>query len=1321
MAATTLAVLSFVITVVQSVRARKRQKKLEKEAKARQDAAKGFMVPIEGFPSELGIAYGRNKIGGVRVFHETQSSYGATDPAPGGVEWHNKMKTSSLGSKSEFMIVQQALCIGPINRVVHLLVDERDYDDEFFRKVGADDPEYSQGGKGGLVIHTYTDGGVSDPLVELNAYNRTSAKFNNIAYLTGIFRLNRDDPQFNAVPQIQALVEGMRIHTIVGAPGSYTLSAERVYSNNPAYVLLDYLLNKTYGRGLPLEFIDLHTFKIAADICDTVVKANAPKNGKFWEHTEAPRDIKLYECNLTLSTADSIRRNIETILETMGQAELIWSSGSYKLSLFYPKVYDGSAYETGDVVQYEGAPGEKDLYRSLVDSNTDVPGTGNWARDVVSAYISDDEIDESGDATRNWPNAQERFNFVSVRYIDESYEFEDNVASWPFRLSTVDGPAEIRGEWSAVEKYNQSDVVESGGMQWQLKTGFDYVSATAPSFDENWILYDGSKVYNQFLQEDGGLPLETEFFETGCTDYYHALAKAEQRCRSSRESIIYKFTGLPILNHLEPGDIIRVNSDILNIFGELMRIEETKVLSSGGIDITAVRFDARILAWNADDDEVVNIPAAISTSVAQASGLVFNSNNTDVSFTSGKLQWTAADDGRVNRYEIVYTPGPISAIDENTSWSKLGETIDLAFDVPPLVGATYTFAVIAITYDGRRAPINNSDTGSSWPKIEVGINKVNINDWAVTTVSVYKEASLLPTTPTGGVYDFDQLALSAVPAGWEGSPPTATATTKIWVSHAVVSALGATGDVSSLTWSKPTLYQDTSVTGRLEPAAVGVLADENGVNFGYDSAVGVLRVFAGTIEVTTSTGTTFSVVSVTNCAVTINNTIGSPNKGKYTVTSLTGSTGSAILRAVYNGKQFDYSLSISALNQGYSRDITPPPSPSGVTVTTAFSNIFVQLASLPAYTVGHGHDETIVYGAEGTAPVFADAVEVGRFRGTHFRLPSEMGKAYRLWFKNETVDGIASVNPFGGTNGVDATTGKINGVDLGPLIVEATNLADQAVNGDKLAVGAIAVGSAAIANGAIVNAMIANAAIDTANIANAAITSALIDDAAITSAKILNAAITSAKIANTIQSDNYSATNNTGWQINKSGTMYINQINARGTIYSENAYVRGDVEASSIKAGSANIIDTLMLQGETVVVKGVASSTATLSFNNSWATKLSKSISFPDASGSSGVSLSAYGICGLTGPLDSEAPSYATSQPVHARILRNGVDITGQMTLASCLYKITSGAGGGSGSIEFVDFPGAGTHTYQLQLKTSGASYSGTTSYLLLSVDGAKR
>ena len=68
-----------------------------------------------------------------------------------------------------------------------------------------------------------------------------------------------------------------------------------------------------------------------------------------------------------------------------------------------------------------------------------------------------------------------------------------------------------------------------------------------------------------------------------------------------------------------------------------------------------------------------------------------------------------------------------------------------------------------------------------------------------------------------------------------------------------------------------------------------------------------------------------------------------------------------------------------------------------------------------------------------------------------------------------------------------------------------------------------------------------------------------------------NAAINNAKIGGDIWSSNWDWNN--GWYLQRSGNLYC-----------ANAYVRGDVQATSLKVDSANIVSTLHLQGEAVTV-----------------------------------------------------------------------------------------------------------------------------------------
>jgi hypothetical protein len=142
----------------------------------------------------------------------------------------------------------------------------------------------------------------------------------------------------------------------------------------------------------------------------------------------------------------------------------------------------------------------------------------------------------------------------------------------------------------------------------------------------------------------------------------------------------------------------------------------------------------------------------------------------------------------------------------------------------------------------------------------------------------------------------------------------------------------------------------------------------------------------------------------------------------------------------------------------YEPDLTPPPTPGGVTVSAGLDFIFITTEA-PIFSQGHGYHRTIVYGATyggaGSPPTFGDAVVVHEFVGQVGSFASEPGVEWHIWLKWRSVDGVLSTSPHGGANGSVATTSKIGNVHLGPLIVEAANLASGAVTATKIAAQAI--------------------------------------------------------------------------------------------------------------------------------------------------------------------------------------------------------------------------------------------------------------------------
>lgn len=650
-------VASVVIRQNAATSARQQQVQQQQAAPQEADFARGISIVTEGEMVPLVIPYGRNLVGGAKVYYNTR--HGCAIAAPNTSDGQYFLASGNLtsemgGDSHEFLFVQQAVCFSGISHCWAVDIDDRRMSGEYvnaFNEVVYDGTgTYVNPYEYGARAHFYPTGGTADALMTLNDSSRTNARFTNTAYATCVYRMNKTDPQYSGAPSSKFYIEGMKVADVEGTLGARTISSTKTYSNNPARCLLDYLTNPLYGRGLTAASLDLDSFYKAIALCERVVQANVPLEGGLWraKPSGTQRDIKLYECNLALDSAKPIRDNVETILETMPLSELVWSGGKYKLQLRAPLVYAVGSYAINDEVQYESG-GVVGLYTSLIAANTHTPAIGSFWSDAVTAYVTDDDIVREGETSIAWPNAGTRLNFATVRYLNEAIDFKETTATWPPKSGAV---------------------------------------------------------YTTYLAEDNGALLETEVFGTGITSSYSALAKAEQLVRQSRVAVTYEMALGRDFIHLEPGDIIKVTSTVLNIPGELLRVNSVTPDSSAGIiKISMTKFDANTLAWNTKDDEVVpsrnlynnDLPNVSLASMAVAFDAITGVSN---------LTWTAVSDDRVTSYTVVATTNYIGA---DTVWSDLGTVTLPQFNIPNMFSSDYYVSVVARTSSNRKAP------KSGWP------------------------------------------------------------------------------------------------------------------------------------------------------------------------------------------------------------------------------------------------------------------------------------------------------------------------------------------------------------------------------------------------------------------------------------------------------------------------------------------------------------------------------------------------------------------------------------------------------------------------------
>jgi hypothetical protein len=245
------------------------------------------------------------------------------------------------GEKNEFLIMQQALCQAPIHQVYDIMMDDQRFIDD--ADMGDSKQSLLLGGtmRAGTRAECYLNGGVAHSNTVLNFIDRKDAKFTQVASASIFIKLDRNSPAFNDIPVVTFFIEGRTVRYLSKVGDVVSLESGRIYSNNPALCLLDYLLDATCGKALDISEIDLNTFYNASLICAKIVQTGVYAGGKVWQPTNksrviTTRDLPLYECNIIVDVTKTVRANVESILSTMGDARLVWSGGKYKLNLQYP-------------------------------------------------------------------------------------------------------------------------------------------------------------------------------------------------------------------------------------------------------------------------------------------------------------------------------------------------------------------------------------------------------------------------------------------------------------------------------------------------------------------------------------------------------------------------------------------------------------------------------------------------------------------------------------------------------------------------------------------------------------------------------------------------------------------------------------------------------------------------------------------------------------------------------------------------------------------------------------------------------------------------
>jgi hypothetical protein len=207
--------------------------------------------------------------------------------------------------------------------------------------------------------------------------------------------------------------------------------------------------------------------------------------------------------------------------------------------------------------------------------------------------------------------------------------------------------------------------------------------------------------------------LENSVFIEGTTDYYHALAKAEELVRTSRSAASVKFEYVLKTKYLEPGDIVKLESQALNLGIDspfYVRIEEVKLTPQGTCEVSATRFDYTQLAWNIKDNEYIKPNTLYNFGITAPSTVTYVQGNNELRNSPGTLFWDLVPDPRLSGYIIYFHTFTDNDTDNRPIFREIGRVFAPPYYVPDLGSTVGVWGVAAYTPNTKSAitPVSTS-------------------------------------------------------------------------------------------------------------------------------------------------------------------------------------------------------------------------------------------------------------------------------------------------------------------------------------------------------------------------------------------------------------------------------------------------------------------------------------------------------------------------------------------------------------------------------------------------------------------------------------
>jgi len=373
------------------------------------ESAQGVLVNKDSNDANIPIVYGLRQVGISRVFVE------------------------SSGATNTNLYIAGVLCEGGdagIQSIDEIYIDDKlvtwsgALTDGTVRTVGSADTNFYKDGASLISVQGFygLDNQSTSSLLDESTNWDSNYKLSGVAYVAFKFTWNQD--AFNGLPDVKVTLKGKKIYdprldSTKGGSGSHreSTSSTWAYSNNSSLILLDYLRNSRYGKGLPTSAFETNydSFKSSANTCDTQVTPYTTGTA-----------INLLTTNAVLDSSQKVIDNVKELLTPM-KAIFTYTQGKYKL------IIEDSGVSVLSLNKDNIIGGIKILGEKKNSKYNRVIGTfcnpnKNWQNDTVSFPPFDDSALDVADQHATMLSADNsillegRFDF---KHITNPYQSEE--------------------------------------------------------------------------------------------------------------------------------------------------------------------------------------------------------------------------------------------------------------------------------------------------------------------------------------------------------------------------------------------------------------------------------------------------------------------------------------------------------------------------------------------------------------------------------------------------------------------------------------------------------------------------------------------------------------------------------------------------------------------------------------------------------------------------------------------------------------------------------------------------------------------------------